>query len=255
MNNQQFNTYINELFGTLLQDFREDDEYGFCNFTLNNYKKIGYATNISPEVIVQAADKNVQLIITHHDAWPFIFGMKEKCKELLSQYNIAHFFVHLPLDYIGFGTCNSLLKLLGVNQINQQSSYSEGASLIGVGEYDFPITFEQLVERMTILLGEKVIFQKNSNKVIKRIGMLTGAGNGTNHVRQALNSDCDVYITGEKTLYTLQYAKFIHMNIIVGSHTFTEIFGVESFALKLKERFNDTEIIQLHEEHIELTVM
>ncbi|MGE7055402.1 hypothetical protein ACQKI4_22800 [Paenibacillus glucanolyticus] len=42
------------------------------------------------------------------------------------------------------------------------------------------------------------------------------------------------------------------MNIIVGSHTFTEIFGVRSLAQKLQERFRDIEVIQLTEEHIEV---
>jgi putative NIF3 family GTP cyclohydrolase 1 type 2 len=252
LNTQEFKAYINELFDPLLQEFNEDDEYGFYNFNLNNYMRVGFATNITPEVILQAAEKNVEMIVTHHDAWHFIFGMKEKCMDLLVQHNIAHFFVHLPLDYVDFGTCNSLLRLLGVNQITQISCDSNGTSLIGIGEYDVPITFEHLVKKLTGLLGEKVILLRNNNKEIKRIGVLTGAGNGTNHVRMALNSNCDAYITGEKTLYTLQYGKFVNMNIIVGSHTFTEIFGVESLAIKLKERYSDIEIIQLQEEHIEL---
>ena len=42
------------------------------------------------------------------------------------------------------------------------------------------------------------------------------------------------------------------MNLIVGSHTFTEIFGVRSLAQKLQERFPDVEVIQLYEEHMEV---
>jgi len=249
---QQFRSYIDELFGQLLKDFNEDEEYGFCNFTLDNYKRIGYATNITPEIVLQAAEKNVDFIVTHHDAWDFVYGMKERCIELLNEHNIAHFYIHLPLDYAEFGTCNSLLKLLGVNNIVQQSRQLEGQSAIGIGELDSSLTFEKLVSNMTNLLGERVYFQRNNNKEIKRIGMVTGAGNGTNQLREAMNSNCDVYITGEKTLYTVQYAKFIKMNLIIGSHTFTEIFGVRSLAQKLQEKFKDIEIVQLHEEHIEV---
>jgi putative NIF3 family GTP cyclohydrolase 1 type 2 len=113
---------------------------------------------------------------------------------------------------------------------------------------------EKLVGTMTDLLGEKVYFQKNSLQEIRRIGMVTGAGNSTDQLSDAMDSSCDVYITGEKTLYTIQYAKFININIIVGSHTFTEIFGVESLAKKLKERFDNLELIQLYEEHNEVTL-
>ncbi|MNR62849.1 metal-binding protein [compost metagenome] len=70
-------------------------------------------------------------------------------------------------------------------------------------------------------------------------------------MRDAHLFGCDAYITGEKILYTIQYAKFINMNLIVGSHTFTEIFGVKSFAEKIKEKYDTLEIIELVEEHIE----
>ncbi|MCR8645485.1 Nif3-like dinuclear metal center hexameric protein [Paenibacillus sp. N1-5-1-14] len=253
MNAKQFKSYLNELFGELLVEFKEDDEYGFCNFTLDNYTRIGYATNLTPEIVLQAAEKNVDLIVTHHDAWDFVYGMKEKCVELLDVHHIAHCYIHLPLDYIEFGTCNSLLELLGVNHIVQQSRHVEGDSAIGIGELPELVSLEELVGTMSAVLGEKVYFQKNSNKEIRRIAMITGAGIEMNQLREAMNSDCDVYITGEKTLYTIQYAKFINMNLIVGSHTYTEIFGVRSLAQKLKGKFNSIEILQLQEEHNEVT--
>ncbi|RXZ77439.1 Nif3-like dinuclear metal center hexameric protein [Paenibacillaceae bacterium] len=249
---QQFRSHIEELFGQLLKDFNENDEYGYCNFSTVNYKKLGYATNITPEIVLQAAEKNVNLIITHHDAWDFVYGMKERCVALLKEHNIAHFFIHLPLDYAEFGTCNSLLRLLGASNIIQQSRHVEGQSTVGIGEFDTPITMEQLVEVTTNLLGERVYFQQNNNKEIRRIGIVTGAGNDTSQLREALNKNCDVYITGEKTLYTIQYAKFINMNIIIGSHTFTEIFGVRSLAHKVQEKFQDIEVLQLNEEHYEV---
>ncbi|MEX3615427.1 Nif3-like dinuclear metal center hexameric protein [Paenibacillus glucanolyticus] len=247
-----FKSYIQEIFGSLLDDFEEDDEYGFHQFSSGSYKRIGYATNITPEIVQQAAVHKVDLIITHHDAWSFVYGMKERCLELLREHGIAHFYVHLPLDYAEFGTCNSLLLELGVERIVQPSRHVEGDSSVGIGELKSPTTMEKLVETMSSVLGENVFYQKNSEKAIQRIGMVTGAGNGTNQLREALSHNCDVYITGEKTLYTVQYARFIELNIIVGSHTFTEIFGVRSLAQKLQERFRDIEVIQLTEEHIEI---
>lgn len=249
---QPFKSYIHQLFGQLLIDFKEDIEYGFHHFSDKKYTRIGYATNMTPEIILQAAEKNIDLIITHHDAWDFVYGMKERCLELLEENKIAHFYIHLPLDYAEFGTCSSLLRLLGARYIVQQSRHLDGESSIGIGELESPRSMDRLVEDMTQLLGERVFFQRNHHREIQRIGMLTGAGHGTNQLREALQSRCDVYITGEKTLYTVQYAKFIHMNLIVGSHTFTEIYGVQSLARKLQEKFKDIEILQLCEEHNEV---
>ena len=50
-------------------------------------------------------------MITHHDAWEFIYGLKETCKEKLFEYNISHYFNHLPLDDCDFGTNNSLIEI------------------------------------------------------------------------------------------------------------------------------------------------
>ncbi len=140
------------------------------------------------DCIFIVALQNVDLIVTHHEAWDFVYGMKERCVELLKDHNIAHFFIHLPLDYVEFGTCNSLLGLLGANKIIQQSRNVEGQSSIGIGELDTPMTIEKLVEVMSHLLDERVYFQRNNNKEIRRIGMVTGAGNGTNQLKEALNS-------------------------------------------------------------------
>ncbi|QHT59872.1 Nif3-like dinuclear metal center hexameric protein [Paenibacillus lycopersici] len=249
---EQFRAYMFNLFGHLFTDFEEKEEYGFHNFSLDYYERIGYSTNITPEIVLQAASNDVQLIITHHDAWNFVYGMKEECIRLLREYKIAHFFVHLPLDYSDFGTCNSMFRALGINNIVQQSHQYEGRSAIGIGEYDSPLSLEKLIEKMKSVLGESVYVQKNNDKEIRRVGMITGAGNGTNQLREALNNNCDVYITGEKTLYSVQYAKFINMNMIVGSHTFTEIFGVEALAKKLKSEFKEINLSQLYEEHIEV---
>lgn len=253
MDTLQFKSYIHELFGSLLNDFEENEEYGYHLFSSNHYQRIGYATNLTPEVVQQAAVEKVDLIITHHDAWSFVYGMKERCLELLQEHDIAHFYIHLPLDYAEFGTCNSLLRELGAEHIVQSSRHMDGNSSIGIGELESPVSMEELVETMSSALGEHVFYQQNSNKPVQRIGMITGAGNGTNQLKEALDHGCDVYITGEKTLYTVQYARFVGLNLIVGSsHTFTEIFGVRSLAQKLQERFPDVEVIQLYEEHMEV---
>ncbi|WP_082394830.1 Nif3-like dinuclear metal center hexameric protein [Caloranaerobacter sp. TR13] len=59
-------------------------------------------------------------------------------------------------------------------------------------------------------------------------------------------------MTGEKNLYTIEYAKFARINLIIGSHTFTEVFGVESLAKKIKDKFDDVDIIRLKEEYLEV---
>ena len=70
-------------------------------------------------------------------------------------------------------------------------------------------------------------------------------------MKEAVDRGCDAYITGEKLLFTLQYARFAGIDLFVGSHTFTELFGVEAIARRIKDRFPEVEIVRLPEEHIE----
>lgn len=252
MHLNDFKTFIKNTFGSLIEQFSENDEYGFNNPpSKEEFFRVGYTTNLTPEVIKKAADENVQLIITHHDAWDFIYGMKEQCSKMLGENGISHFYIHLPLDFAEFGTCNSLLKEIGVSEIIQQTHFRDNEEIIGIGLYAEPITFEELVERIVNRLGEDVKAWKNSNTLIRKVGVITGAGNSTALISQAKEAGCDVYVTGEKTLYSVQYAKFIGLNQIVGSHTFTEIFGVKSLVDKLKNEFNEIEVIYLEEEHFE----
>lgn len=83
------------------------------------------------------------------------------------------------------------------------------------------------------------------------MGLVCGGGGLTPDVKIAYEKNCDVYITGEKILYTIEYAQFIGMNLIIGSHTFTEIFGIEGLAKKIASHFSDIEIVRLHEDHLE----
>ena len=120
-----------------------------------------------------------------------------------------------------------------------------------IGELDEPIEFEKLVNKIEMLLDEPVRKWKNNERLIKKIGVITGAGFGAIDIKEAVNLGCDAYFTGEKILYTVQYAQYTKVNLIVGSHTFTEIFGLESLAKMINKRFPMVEIIRIKEEHVE----
>ncbi|PGZ94932.1 SMS protein [Bacillus pseudomycoides] len=248
MNIQQFKVNIEEIFGEHLHKY--GDQFGITNVSNEKFNRIGYATNLTLETIEEAKKEKVDMMITHHAAWEFLYGMEEACISKLKEYNINHFWIHSPLDFVEFGTCTSLFHTIEIDEIITYSSCDD-EELPGVGEYTDPIPFSKLVERVESKLGEKVKAWKNNAKEVKRVGIITGAGHSTDHIQAALDSGCDTYITGEKTLYTVQYAQFKNINLIAGSHTFTEIFGVESLVKRLQELDNSIEIIQLYEGHIE----
>lgn len=212
--------------------------------------RIGYCTNLTPDTIDEAKKFKVDLIITHHDAWDFLFGLKDTCKQKLIENGISHYYNHLPLDDCDFGTNDSLIERLGFI-IKHKTHEFKGFYCGRVAELDNEISLNDLVKKLEDILLEPVKFWKFNNKGIKRIGLVCGGGGATSDVKEAVDNDCDVYITSEKVLYTIQYAKYANINLIIGSHTFTESFGIESLARKIKNNFEDIEIVKIIEEHIE----
>lgn len=92
---------------------------------------------------------------------------------------------------------------------------------------------------------------QNNKRLVKSVYVVCGAGFITDLMKEAVDLDADVYIRGEKILYTLQFAKQASLNLIIGSHTFIEIFGVESLPELIKQRFNNLTIIPIQEERLE----
>jgi len=87
--------YIISLFDTT-ENEHFYEESGITVESKKDIKKIGYCTNLTLKTIEEAKKNDVDLMITHHDAWEFMFRLKEACTEKLKDYQIAHYYVHLP---------------------------------------------------------------------------------------------------------------------------------------------------------------
>ena len=227
-----------------------DDESGLAANGCTMIRKIGYATNLTPETAKGAKNAGVDALITHHDAWGFIYGMREDCHSALSEWGIAHFYAHLPLDAAPFGTAASLIHGLGAtvtSGIAKQSEHPQGM----VGAYSSPMSVDNVAEHMRSLTHEECKVWKCGPTQIRSIGVVTGGGSLTSFVKDAADAGCELYITGEQSLYLIQYCMSIGMNLIVGSHTFTELPGVRSLAEKLQIRHPDVQIAEIPESHYE----
>jgi len=229
---------------------RVPEDWGFT-LGERDISRIGYATNLTPQTVDQAIEHAVDMMITHHEAWDFLFGMKEHCMAKLREHGISHCFFHLPLDDAEFGTNASLASRLGLVRVEKSTLYEELFHCGRIGEFEPEISLDELKARMEGICEEPVRAWRNHDRPVKRVCLVCGGGGETKDVREAVDRGCDVYITGEKMLYTVEYAQFAGINLIIGSHTFTELPGVEGLAQALKARRPGLEIIRLQEEHIE----
>lgn len=204
-------------------------EWGFYNEKKEVIGSVGYATNITPQVIEKAHESGVDFLLTHHDSWEFVFGLKEKCNQLLEEYGMVHAFFHAPLDDAEFGTSASLASALGAKKLLVDMPYMEVFHCGVIGELP-PVSVDEFSNRLSEILKEPVRCFQNSPSPVHRVAVATGGGNMTTEMQRAVEHGCDTYVTGEYVLYSQQYAKLHNMNLLVGSHTNTEILGVESMA-------------------------
>jgi putative NIF3 family GTP cyclohydrolase 1 type 2 len=109
----------------------------------------------------------------------------------------------------------------------------------------------EVVELIQDICHENVECWSNSDKPVSRFGVIPGGGVLTSYVKECVDRDCDLYITGEKNLYTVMYAKHAGVHLIVGGHTFTEIFGVEALVELIKSKYPEINSVRLEEPHLE----
>ena len=229
-----------------------DDYEGEFGFTVNSSSEIarvGYATNLDTSVAEQAKEAGVEALVTHHDAWAFLYELRTQVLAALKSASISHCFVHLPLDAAPFGTAVSLAKKLGLNSSTEFARY-EGLACGRICETPRPEVLDELASRLTEATRAGARVWRNNSRAIRRVGITTGGGNLTDVLQEAADLGCDTYITGEVNLYTVQYARHRNMNLIVGTHTHTEFLGVESLCNKLRSS-TGLEFVPIDEEDSE----
>jgi putative NIF3 family GTP cyclohydrolase 1 type 2 len=246
-----FNVINESLFPTeTLSFFNDGEQFGFNNFIDQAIYKIGYAINLTVDIIEQAKNEEVDLILTHHNCWDEMLEMVPDTMNLLKKYGITHYFNHLPLDASKFGPTRMLAKELGVTITDVISTWGDHAFGV-VGEYDEAIELTELERLLDIALGHKSRVYKHNDRPIKRVGIVAGSAGDPASIHEAVLANCDAYITGEKKMKSIVYSQHVGINFLLGSHIFTERAGIAEYARRLAELMPELTFIPLVEEHIE----
>ena len=90
--------------------------------------RVGFATSLSPWVIEEAQQREVDFLVTLHDAWDFLYDMRAQCRDMLNSSGIGHLFVHAPMGAVEFGPGASLLKSVGCALVERGSYEVSGLS-------------------------------------------------------------------------------------------------------------------------------
>jgi dinuclear metal center YbgI/SA1388 family protein len=216
-------------------------------------KKIGCAVDADMESIRKARKEKVDFLIVHHGLFWGSSALDRKIRALRMQkakrLGVAIYSSHLPLDaHPELGNSIGLLRALELEKWKRKRFGRAMGREIGYRVQGGKLRLRELVRRLALLrsshterVGSFAGFEGRVQvigagpKVCRRIGIVTG---GFGDLDQVVKAGLDTLVTGEVDYPTEVKAKELGINLILGGHRETEVFGVRELAcmpMKLKE--------------------
>jgi dinuclear metal center YbgI/SA1388 family protein len=226
-------------------DFLRIDEIGDWDNALNGLQiensggitRIAAAVDASTRVLKAAAKQNVDLVIVHHGLFwaglqPVTAALRRQLK-LAFENNIALYSAHLPLDlHPEVGNNAQLAAVLGLK--SNVPFFEEKGQLIGLKASASLLPDKLDCKLQKALSGSVKAFMFGPKKT-KTIGIITG-GAGS-EIYKVAQEGIDTFITGEAPHWAAVAADELGMNLLLGGHYATEVFGVKALAAHLSKRF------------------
>jgi dinuclear metal center YbgI/SA1388 family protein len=215
-------------------------------------KKIGWAVDADLESIRKAGKEKVDFLVVHHGLFWGSSTLDRKMRaeriRLAKRLGVAIYSSHLPLDaHPQLGNSIGLLRALGLGDSKRKPFGVAMGRPIGYKVEGSRWKLRDLVKRVALLcsghagrvgsfaglkssfegLASQVKVVEAGPKVCRRIGIVTG---GFGDLDQVVKAGLDTLITGEVDYPTEVKARELGINLILGGHRETEVFGVRALA-------------------------
>jgi dinuclear metal center YbgI/SA1388 family protein len=199
--------------------------------------KIGAAVDVSTRVLTEAAERKIDFLIVHHGLfWSGlqpVTGASHRQFKIAFENDIALYSAHLPLDvHSRLGNNAQLAAALGLKPT--KPFFEEKGQLIGLNA-SVSLLRDELARRLRKVLGGPIKAFNFGPRETHTIGIITG-GAGSEIYRVA-RERIDTFITGEAPHWAAVAAEELEMNLLLGGHYATEVFGVKALAAYLSKRY------------------
>jgi dinuclear metal center YbgI/SA1388 family protein len=199
--------------------------------------RMGAAVDVSTRVLTEAQKRDVDLLIVHHGLfWPglqSIQGALRRQLRLAFENDIALYSAHLPLDiHPQVGNNAQLLAALGLK--SARPFLEEKGQPVGL-KIRASLSRSELVRKLQKALNGPVKVFGFGPKQTHAIGVVTGAAGS--EVYRVADEEIDTFITGEAPHWAAVAAEELGMNLLLGGHYATEVFGVKALVAHLSKRF------------------
>jgi dinuclear metal center YbgI/SA1388 family protein len=199
--------------------------------------RIGAAVDVSARVLTEAAKQDVDLLIVHHGLfWPGLQPIQGTlCRQLRIAFenDVALYSAHLPLDiHARVGNNAQLVAALGLK--SAQPFLEEKGQPVGL-KIRASLPRSELVRKLQKALNGPVKVFGFGPKQTRAIGVVTGAAGS--EIYRVADEEIDTFITGEAPHWAAVAADEVGVNLLLGGHYATEVFGVRALAAHLSKRF------------------
>ena len=200
--------------------------------------KVGWAVDADIESIRKAGKEKVSFLIVHHGLFwgSSALDRKIRAKRIREamRLGLAIYSSHLPLDaHPELGNSIGLLRALGLEKWKRKRFGRAMGREIGYRVEGVRLRLRDLVNRMSRVTGRKAVVLGHGPKICRKIGIVTG---GFGDLDQVVKAGLDTLITGEADYPTEVKAKELGINLILGGHCETEVFGVRALGEALKSQ-------------------
>ena len=199
--------------------------------------KIGAAVDASTRTMEMAVAAGIDLLVVHHGLfWPglrAVTGPLYRTLKLGIEHNLALYSAHLPLDlHPRIGNNALLAAALGLAD-TKPFLEMKGVAIGRISKAT--LRRDELIAKLEESLGGPVRCIGTGPMETKCIGIVTGGAGG--EIYAAAREGVDTYITGEAPHWAAVAADELGMNLLLGGHYATEVFGVKALAAHLSKRF------------------
>ncbi len=210
--------------------------------------KVMVALDPLPEIIREAAEKKINLLVTHH---PLFFNPVKSldisrgeglAAALCIKNGIALYAAHTSFDRASGGLNDFLAGRLGImNARPLERVYDNRSEPVGfgrIGNLKAPITASALLGRVKkALSAESVRLTGGPGGKIKTVAVC--GGSGADMLEIAAESGADAFITGDVKYHQALAALSLGICLVDAGHQGTELPAMEHLAARLREKFRE----------------
>lgn len=237
-------TYLDDELDVEQYNEHEDAKFnGLLVAGRDTVEQVGLCTNFTWENIETAKRRGFDMVISHHGGWEEFEGdLVQEKKDALQDANISWYVAHEPLDNAdGYGVAAALAEKLGVAIVGKFGAYCGGHAgrygSLDVPEEEFLARLNDLDEYEVVDAEDRALDDVALEDA--RIGVIGGGGGVyMEFLAEAIEKDCDVYVTGNSAFYTDIYAYERGLTLVTLEETSSERWGVYALGQKLADRFD-----------------